>query len=81
MLALTVHEGDYVTIGEEIVVQVLKTGDMFRIAIDAPRSMPIECAKVHEQTGEVPECIRRVQRQNPPKYNTRKRPAAAFRDA
>mgnify|MGYP002508580055 CR=1 FL=1 len=32
MLALTVREGDYVTIGEDIVVQVLKTGDVFRIA-------------------------------------------------
>ena len=34
MLALTVREGDYVTIGDDIVVQVLKTGDVFRIAIE-----------------------------------------------
>ena len=30
MLALTVREGEYVTIGNDIVVQVLKTGDTFR---------------------------------------------------
>lgn len=67
MLALTVREGDYVTIGNEIVVQVLKTGENFRIAIDAPRSMQIERAKVHELTGEIPECIRRVRARQPVK--------------
>ena len=49
MLALTVREGDYVTIGDDVVVQVLKTGDVFRIAIDAPRSMAIQRGKVHEE--------------------------------
>lgn len=62
MLALTVREGDYVTIGDEIVVQVLKTGENFRIAIDAPRSMAIERAKVHEQNCGIPDCIQRVRR-------------------
>ena len=67
MLALTVREGDYVTIGEDVVVQVLKTGDVFRIAIDAPKSMDIRRSKVQEAMGEVPECIRQVRRQNVPK--------------
>ena len=61
MLALTVREGDYVTIGDDVVVQVLKTGDVFRIAIDAPRSMNIQRGKVHEElTGTVPEAIQKV---------------------
>ncbi len=62
MLSLTVHVGDYVTIGDEVVVQVLKTGDSFRLAIDAPRSMAIERAKVHEQCSGVPDCIQRVRK-------------------
>ena len=61
MLALTVREGDYVTIGDDVVVQVLKTGDVFRIAIDAPRSMAIQRGKVHEElTGTVPDAIQKV---------------------
>ena len=54
MLALTVREGDYVTIGDDIVVQVLKTGDVFRIAVEAPKSMDIRRAKVQEAMGEAP---------------------------
>ena len=67
MLALTVREGDYVTIGDDVVVQVLKTGDVFRIAIEAPKSMDIRRAKVQEAMGEVPACIQRVRAQNGPK--------------
>ena len=75
MLALTVREGDYVTIGEDIVVQVLKTGDVFRIAIDAPCSMNIQRAKVHEAEAGVPVCIQKVRRQAPPKGPDFKRSA------
>ena len=63
MLALTVREGDYVTIGEDIVVQVLKTGEVFRIAIEAPRELEIRRAKVQEAVGDVPACIREKRRQ------------------
>ncbi len=62
MLALTVREGDYVTIGDEVVVQVLRAGDTFRLAIDAPRSMAIERAKVHEPCSGVPDCIQRARK-------------------
>ena len=54
-------------IPDDVVVQVLKTGDVFRIAIEAPKSMDIRRAKVQEAMGEVPECIRRVRAQNGPK--------------
>lgn len=66
MLSLTIREGEYVTIGPDIVVQVLKAGDVFRIAIDAPRELSIERAKVRERVGEAPECIRRVRAQKTP---------------
>lgn len=81
MLSLTVREGDYITIGEDVVVQVLKAGDTFRIAINAPRSMAIERAKVYEQTRDVPECIRRVQRKAPLPASAQKRQGTPIRDA
>lgn len=65
MLALTVRAGDYITIGDNVVIQVLKVGELCRVAIDAPRDMAIERAKVHEQTADVPECIRRVRSKTP----------------
>ena len=75
MLALTFREGDYVTIGDDVVVQVLKTGDVFRIAIDAPRSMGIRRAKVQESMDGVPDCIRKVRERSAPKGPSYKRSA------
>ena len=60
MLSLTVRSGDYITIGEDIVVQVVKAGEVCRLAIEAPREMGIARAKIHEQAEEVPLCIRRA---------------------
>ncbi len=45
MLALTVRAGDYITIGDDVVIQMLKVGDVCRVAIDAPREVPIERGK------------------------------------
>ena len=80
MLALTVRDGDYITIGDEIVVQVLKAGETFRLAVDAPRSMRIERSREREKSGAVPECIRRAREQAPVKKRTRKEPPAPPRD-
>ncbi len=60
MLALTVHNGEYITIGPDIVVQVLKTGDVFRLAIDAPRDLTIVRETAKENTADVPECIQKL---------------------
>ena len=60
MLALTVRAGDYITIGDDVVIQMLKVGDVCRVAIDAPREMAIERAKVREQRADAPECIKRL---------------------
>ncbi len=60
MLALTVRAGDYITIGDDVVIQMLKVGDVCRVAIDAPREMAIERAKVHKQNVDAPECIKRL---------------------
>ena len=54
MLALTVRACDYITIGDDVVIQMLK------VAIDAPREMAIERAKVRKQNAETPKCIKRL---------------------
>jgi carbon storage regulator CsrA len=69
MLALSVKAGEYITIGPDITIQVLKVGDLCRVAIDAPRELTVERAKIHEaKGGQVPESIKRVrEKKNPPK--------------
>ena len=66
MLSLTVRAGDYVTIGEDVVVQVVKAGEVCRLAIQAPKEMNIKRAKVLEQEGETPECIQKLRQSNKP---------------
>ena len=60
MLALTVRACDHITIGDDEVIQMLKVGDVCRVAIDAPREMAIERAKVRKQNAETPKCIKRL---------------------
>ncbi len=52
MLALTMHEGDYVTIGGDIVVKVTKiSGQRCLLAIQADQSVPIVRGQVLERGG------------------------------
>ena len=60
MLALTVRAGDYITISDDVVIQMLKVGDVCRVAIEAPREMAIERAKVRKQNADAPKCIKRL---------------------
>ena len=62
MLALSVRAGDYITIGDDVVIQMLKVGDVCRVAIDAPREMAIERAKVRKQNVDAPKCIKRLRK-------------------
>ena len=53
MLSLQMKSGDYVTIGNQVVVQVFKeSGPQFRVSIKAPREVPIVRGKVLERDGE-----------------------------
>ncbi len=60
MLSMQMKSGDYVTIGENVVVQIFKeSGPQFRISIKAPREIPIVRGKVLERNGnEKPEGLR-----------------------
>ena len=52
MLFLQLKSGEYLTIGEDIAVQVFQeTGDRIRVAVSAPREMTILRGEVRERNG------------------------------
>lgn len=59
MLSLQLKTGDYMTIGEDVVVQLDRiSGDRCKLMIQAPRDMTILRGEVLERTGgERPDCI------------------------
>lgn len=61
MLTLGVNAGDYITIGSDVVVQVVKVGSQFRLAIHAPKDMKIKRSE-HLPEEDTPACIEKVRR-------------------
>ena len=59
MLSLQLKTGDYMTIGEDVVVQLDRiSGDRCKLMIQAPRDMTSLRGEVLERTGrERPDCI------------------------
>lgn len=59
MLCLAFAPGEYMMIGDSVVVQMEKiTGDRCRLAVHAPKDIPIVRGTVLERTGgERPECV------------------------
>ncbi len=59
MLCLSLLPGEYVTIGENVVLQYDRTtGDRCRIVLNAPREIPIVRGAVLEREGaERPDCV------------------------
>ena len=52
MLFLQLKSGEYLTIGEDIAVQVFQeTGDRIRVAVSAPRDLTILRGEVRERNG------------------------------
>ena len=59
MLTLRIKSGEYITIGENIAVQVFKqAGDSLQIAVKAPKDIPILRGAVRERTQERPQGLR-----------------------
>lgn len=52
MLNLNLKEGEYLTIGDDIVVQTFPYGSQTQVLIDAPREMTILRGKLRERGGE-----------------------------
>lgn len=59
MLSLQLKTGDYLTIGEGVVVQLDRiSGDRCKLMVQAPKDMTILRGEVLERTGgERPECV------------------------
>ena len=59
MLCLNLNQGEYMTIGEDVVVQLDHvTGDRCRLVIHAPREVPILRGEVLEREGaRRPDCL------------------------
>ncbi len=52
MLCLSMAPGDYLTVGENIVFQLVRmSGDRCKLVIDAPREIPIVRGEVRERAG------------------------------
>lgn len=52
MLCLQLKDGEYLTIGEEIAIQVFHgPGAQIRVAVKAPREMTVLRGEVRERTG------------------------------
>ena len=60
MLSLGRNPGEYVVIGDNIIVEVVSIDNCLRLAIDAPKEMSIERGENYEKTHDVPECIKRT---------------------
>ena len=60
MLSLQLKSGDYLTIGDEIAVQIFQQpGGAFSVSVKAPREIPILRGKVLERSGDDrPDCLR-----------------------
>ena len=53
MLSLQLKSGDYLTIGEDIAVQIFQqSGGAFSVSVKAPREVPILRGKVLERNGD-----------------------------
>lgn len=59
MLSLGRNPGQYVVIGDNIVVQVVSMDGELRLAIDAPKDMPIQRGEVYELEHVPPRCIQK----------------------
>ena len=55
MLSLQLKSGEYITIGEDIVVQIFRDGPVNRVVVQAPRELAILRGEVQEREGERPE--------------------------
>ena len=59
MLCLNLNVGEYLTIGEDVVVQLDRiTGDRCKLVVEAPREVPILRGEVLERNGgKRPDCV------------------------
>ena len=58
MLSLLLKSGEYLTIGEDVVVQIMeKRRGVFQVSIQAPREIPIVRGDLLDRAGQRPEGV------------------------
>ena len=71
MLSLQLKSGEYLTIGDEIAVQIFEeSGSTFRVAVKAPREIPILRGEVLELASAPAGCEKSGPRAPPPRPGT-----------
>ena len=64
MLSLGRNPGEYIVIGDNIVIQVVEIDKTLRLAIDAPKDVAILRGENYELTHGVPACIEKSRKQS-----------------
>ena len=77
MLTLGLRSGEYIVIGDNIVIKAVQVDNQVQLAIEAPRDMAILREVVYEQTHPTPECIVRLQERDRKKRSKAKAAAQA----
>ena len=57
MLMLGRNPEEYVVIGDDIVIKVVSVDGSLKLAIDAPKDLPILRGEVYEKNHKPPKCI------------------------
>lgn len=57
MLSLGRNPGEYLVIGDDIVIQVVSMEGDLRLSIDAPKNVSIVRGEVYEKYHDRPECL------------------------
>lgn len=57
MLSLGRNPGEYLVIGEDIVIQVVSMEGDLRLSIDAPKNVSIVRGEVYEKSHDKPTCL------------------------
>ena len=71
MLTLRIKSGEYITIGEDVAVQVFdRPGESFEVSVKAPREVPIYRSGIFERSENRPEGLKE-QRVKPPSERKR----------
>ncbi len=60
MLSLGRNPGEYLVIGKDIIIQVVSVDGALRLAIDAPKDVPIIRGEVYEKKNPAPSCLNRM---------------------
>lgn len=77
MLTLGLRSGEYIVIGDNIVIKAVQVDNQVQLAIEAPRDMAILREAVYEQTHPTPEYIVRLQERDRKKRSKAKAAAQA----